>query len=52
MEILKLIFIKIFEVFESFWIKALLTAFWGWVVYFFRLQDAAHTAVTILFLLD
>jgi len=52
MEILLLIWLKILEVFQSFWFKALITAIWWSVVYFFKLQDAAHTAVTILFLLD
>lgn len=52
MELLNLIWLKMLEIVQSFWIKAVLSAIWWFLVYFFKLQDAAHTAVSVLFLLD
>jgi len=52
MELIQLVWLKILEIGNSFWIKALLTSVWGFAVYFFKLQDAAHTAISVLFLLD
>lgn len=52
METITLVWLKIIEITHSFWAKIFLTFIWAWIVYFFKLQEAAHTAISILFLLD
>lgn len=52
MATLYLIWLKIIEITNSFWTKIFLTFIWSGIVYFSQLQEAAHTAISILFLLD
>lgn len=51
-ELLLLVLIKLSDVFHFFWAKIVLGLIWTAVVYVFRLQPEAHTALSVLIVLD
>lgn len=52
LEILWLILIKLIEVWHLFWTKIVITFIWAGIVYIFQLQQEAHTAISVLIILD
>ena len=51
-EILSLVLLKLAETFQLFWTKIVIGLIWTAIVYIFHLQPEAHTALSVLIILD
>lgn len=51
-EILGLVLLKLSETFQLFWTKIVIGLIWTSIVYIFHLQPEAHTALSVLIILD
>ena len=51
-EILGLVLLKLVETGHLFWTKIVIGLIWTAIVYIFRLQPEAHTALSVLIVLD